>query len=122
MISVSPIESDSDDGGDRIFPFSSEDSRTMLVPHDIRADRDREAGIESGPVTGPSGSVVQGLGEVKRERESRMVPSLLYPPVKTFDGDPSGWRKVSRISISLCRIAPMLNDIDPVLSFPFHRV
>ena len=100
MVSVSPIESDSDVGGDSTFPFSGGHSGTRSVPYGSSADEERGTTIESGSGTVHSKYVAQGFGEVNREQRLGAVPSLLYPPVTTFDGDPSGWRKVSRISLS----------------------
>lgn len=103
MVSVSPIESDSDVGESRMFTFSSEDSRTGFIPIDI----------ELGSVPGPSKFVGRRLGEVKREHEPGVVRSLLHPPVMTFDGDPDGWRQVSQVPI-LRRTTPMLTDTSPI--------
>lgn len=96
MVSVSPIESDSDIGGDRTLAISSEesDSRTRLVSHSSRADGDWPIDIESGSVAGSPEFVI--LDKVKQE--PGLVPSLLYPPMAMHKGDPSGWRQVSGIS------------------------
>lgn len=97
MVSVSPIESDSDVDEGPIFTFSSQDSRTGSDPHSDRADR-------------PPEFVVRGLGKVKREQGLAVVPSLLYPPVMGFEGDPGEWRQVSRIFYPLRRTTPLLTD------------
>lgn len=104
MVSVSPIESDSEAGEGGIFTFSSEDSRT-LVPQSNYTERDRGTGTESVYMVRPSKLVGQGLGKVKREREPRVAPSLLYPPVMTFDGDPGGWRQVRNFFAQNCLLA-----------------
>ena len=125
MVSVSPIESDSDvdgDDGERVFVLSNEDSRTGLVPYSNRPDGDQQGNsVESGSAAGPSKFVGQGLGETKREQEPRVVPSLLYPPAMTFDGNPNGWRQVSRVSISQHGTAPVLTECDTVPPLLFQQ-
>lgn len=74
MISVSPIESDSEGHPDGTYATSSTESRTRLVSHSNHSD-------------GRFGSTELGtLGH----GDSRRVPlSLLCPPVMPSDGDPN---------------------------------
>ncbi|KAF9793505.1 hypothetical protein BJ322DRAFT_1035065 [Thelephora terrestris] len=85
MISVSPIESDSDGHGERGFTCSSSssDSRTRLVSQSGRTGGERgiacteSSGSSSG--AGPPEFLGRGRGDVK------IGSSLLYPPAMTFD-------------------------------------
>lgn len=83
MISVSPIESDSDGHPDGTYATSSTESRTRLVSHSNHSDG-RFGSIELGSLGGDSESVGLSRGDPKR-----MPLSLLCPPVMPFDGDPN---------------------------------
>ena len=76
MISVSPIESDSDAHGDMIFTISSPDS-----------------------TDGTAIFLSRTQGEIKIDRQSGVMPSLLHLPTAAFDGDAGVWsaRNVSGI-------------------------
>jgi len=119
MVSVSPIEPDSDVETDGSVAPSNSNSRTRLVVHNDNADEDRSVGHGSESMATSSESH-HGEGEVKREESRGAVSSLLYPPVVMFDGG-SSRRGSGQVECNflLHRIL-MLTCGDPFF-FPFRQ-